>query len=61
MTELIIYGILLIAVLAHLIFASLLYKKINADPNLGFHEKNDWRLKALIFPAYFWFAFKKRT
>lgn len=61
MTELIIYSLLLLGVLAHLIFASLLYKKINADPHLGFQEKNDWRLKALIFPAYFLFAFKKRA
>ena len=60
MTELIIYSLLLLGVLAHLIFASLLYKKINADTHLDFHEKNEWRLKALIFPAYYWFAFKRR-
>nr|MBI1229065.1 hypothetical protein [Cytophagales bacterium] len=61
MTELFIYSVLLVGVLTHLIFAALLYKKINADPHLGFHEKNEWRLKALVFPAYFWFVFKRRT
>jgi hypothetical protein len=60
MIELIIYSLLLLAVLTHLIVASLLYKKINADQALDFQEKNNWRLKALIFPAYFWFTFRNR-
>ncbi|SHN20334.1 hypothetical protein SAMN04488057_11090 [Cyclobacterium lianum] len=59
MNELIIYSILLLMVLTHLILASLLYRKINRDKQLSFHEKNDWRLRALVFPAYYWFAYKK--
>jgi hypothetical protein len=60
MTELIIYILLLIAILAHVILATMLYKRISKDQALSFHEKNNWRLKALTFPAYFWIAFKKR-
>lgn len=60
MTELLVHTILLIAVLAHLVLASVMYKKINADPSLSFHQKNQWRLRALIFPAYYWFAFRKK-
>ncbi len=58
MNELIIYSILLIALLAHLGMAMALYVKINRSKALSFHEKNKWRLKALLFPAYYWFVFK---
>lgn len=60
MIELILYSILFVAILAHLVLASVIYKKINADPSLSFHQKNQWRLRALIFPAYYWFAFRKK-
>lgn len=60
MTELLIYSILLIAVLAHLGMTILMYKKINSNKTLSFHEKNQWRLRALVFPAYYWFAFQKK-
>jgi hypothetical protein len=58
MTELIIYSILLIALLAHLGMAMALYVKINRSKALSFHEKNNWRLKALLLPVYYWFAFR---
>lgn len=54
MTELIIYTGLLIAVIAHAVFAAKMYKTINSDHSLNFKEKNDWKLKALVFPAFFW-------
>ncbi|MCC5937554.1 MAG: hypothetical protein JJU34_09740 [Lunatimonas sp.] len=60
MTELIVYSLLFLAIIAHLVLASIMYKRINAHPSLSFHEKNRWRLRALIFPAYFWFAFQKK-
>ena len=60
MNELIIYSVLLFLVLSHLIMASLFYRQISKNKLLSFHEKNDWRLKALIFPAFYWFLFKKR-
>lgn len=59
MTELIVYSVLFCAVLAHLILASVLYRKINADSTLDIHQKNHWRIRALIFPGYFWFAYRK--
>ncbi len=59
MTELIIYSLLFIALLAHLVMAMALYGKIKRSKKLSFHQKNNWRLKALIFPAYYWFAFSK--
>jgi hypothetical protein len=49
----------LLLVLAHLVMASLFYRQINKNPRLSFHEKNDWRLKALVFPAYYWFRYKR--
>ncbi|WP_114747690.1 hypothetical protein [Pleomorphovibrio marinus] len=60
MTELILYSLLLLALLAHITFAMVFYRKINKNKTLSFREKNDWRLKALIFPAYYWFVFKNR-
>jgi hypothetical protein len=60
MKELIIYSLLLFLVLAHLIMASLFYRHINKNEHLSFHEKNNWRLKALIFPAFYWMLYKRR-
>ncbi len=59
MEELIIYSVLLLLVFAHLLFANKLYKAIQKDKHLSFHEKNDWKLKALVFPAYYWFKYKE--
>lgn len=60
MNELILYSAALLLVLVHLLMASLFYRHINNNPSLSFHEKNDWRLKALVFPAYFWFRYKRQ-
>jgi hypothetical protein len=60
MNELILYSALLIMVLGHLVMASLFYRQISKTDKLSFHEKNEWRLKALIFPIGFWFSFKRR-
>ncbi len=60
MTELILYAVALLLVLVHLLMASLFYRHINNNPRLSFHEKNDWRLKALVFPAYYWFRYKRQ-
>ncbi|AKP51068.1 hypothetical protein [Cyclobacterium amurskyense] len=61
MNELIFYSILLFFVLGHLVLASLFYRAISKNKELSFQEKNQWRLKALIFPIGYWFLFKKRT
>jgi hypothetical protein len=60
MTELLIYSILLVAALGHAGASAKMYKQINADKGLTFKQKNDWKLKALTFPAYFWFAYQKQ-
>ena len=59
MKELIIYLVLLLAILGHLVVASKMYKEVNADKGSNFKQKNDWKLKALIFPALYWFYYRK--
>lgn len=59
MTELIIYSILLLAALGHAVFALKMYKQVNTDKGVTFKQKNDWKLKALVFPGYFWFEYQK--
>jgi hypothetical protein len=61
MTELLIYGLLFFLLILHTFFAGKLYRKIHADPDLSFKEKNDWKLKALIFPAYYWGRYQNRN
>jgi hypothetical protein len=59
MTELVIYAALLIAVIGHSIASAKMYRVINSDQKLSFREKNDWKLKALVFPAFFWKQYQK--
>lgn len=59
MGELILYSILLVAVLGHAVAAAKMYREVNADKGLTFKQKNDWKLKALIFPALYWFYYRK--
>jgi len=59
MNELVIYSILLLAALGHAVASAKMYKEVNADAGLTFKEKNDWKLKALIFPALFWFYYRQ--
>lgn len=54
MAELVIYTALLIAAIANAVFAAKMYRVVNSDHLLSFKEKNDWKLKALVFPAFFW-------
>lgn len=56
MIELIIYSLLLLAVLGHGWAAARWYKKIHQDPQLTFTQKNNLKLKALVFPLGFWLA-----
>jgi hypothetical protein len=59
MTELVIYSILLFAVLGHAVASAKMYKKVNQDRGLTFKQKNDWKLKALIFPVLVWFYYRQ--
>lgn len=59
MNELIIYAVIFAALIGHSILAGKMYSSVHQDTNLSIREKNDWKLKALIFPGYFWFQYKK--
>lgn len=59
MTELIIYAVIFLLLIAHTLMAGSMYKKVHNDPRLAPEEKNDWKLKALIFPAYYYGQYKK--
>jgi hypothetical protein len=38
-----------------------MYRAVHANTHLSIKEKNDWKLKALIFPAYYWFQYQKEV
>jgi hypothetical protein len=48
MNELVIYLVLFAAISGHCILA-------------GKMEKNDWKLKALVFPGFFWWKYQKEN
>jgi len=58
MTELIIYAILFLLLFGHAVMASMMYTRIHKDDELSQKAKNEWKLKALIFPVYFWGKYK---
>ncbi|UCS94937.1 hypothetical protein KZP23_07965 [Echinicola marina] len=59
MKELILYAVLFLLLFGHAIMASMMYITVHKDEELSFNEKNQWKLKALVFPAYFWGKYKK--
>ncbi|MEB2779415.1 hypothetical protein U3A58_03340 [Algoriphagus sp. C2-6-M1] len=59
MTELIIYAVVFVLLIVHCLFAGKMYRAVHEDAGLNLTEKNDWKLKALIFPAYFWGQYRK--
>jgi hypothetical protein len=60
MTELIIYAILFLALIGHCLLAGKMYRAVHENQTLSVQEKNDWKLKALIFPVYFWKQYQTR-
>jgi hypothetical protein len=60
MNELIIYAILFLMLIGHTGMAAKMYQKVQDDQSLTMKEKNEWKLKALVFPAYFWSKYKKQ-
>jgi hypothetical protein len=60
MTELIIYAVLFAALMGHCLFANIMYRAVDKDQSLKMKEKNDWKFKALVFPAYFWGKYKQQ-
>lgn len=59
MTELIIYAVIFVLLIGHCLLAGKMYRAIHANSSLTLHQKNDWKLKALIFPVYFWGKYKE--
>jgi hypothetical protein len=60
MTELIIYAVLFAALMGHCLVANIMYRAVDNDQSLKIKEKNDWKFKALVFPAYFWGKYKQQ-
>jgi hypothetical protein len=60
MTELIIYAVLFLVLIGHCLLAGKMYRAVHENQTLTIQEKNDWKLKALIFPAYFWTQYQNR-
>jgi hypothetical protein len=60
MSELIIYAVLFLALIGHCLLAGKMYRAVHGDQTLSINEKNNWKLKALIFPAYFWKQYQNR-
>ena len=60
MTEVIIYAILFAALMGHCLFANKMYRAVHEDQSLKMKEKNDWKFKALLFPAYFYGKYKQQ-
>ncbi|RZS95639.1 hypothetical protein [Cecembia calidifontis] len=58
MTELITYGVVFLLLIAHTLMAGKMYKAVHANQTLSMKEKNDWKLKALLLPGYFWGKYK---
>jgi hypothetical protein len=61
MTELIIYAILFLMLIGHTLMAGKMYKAVHENDKLSIQEKNDWKLKALLFPIYYWGRYKRRV
>ncbi|ERM83799.1 hypothetical protein P872_01935 [Rhodonellum psychrophilum GCM71 = DSM 17998] len=61
MTELIVYAVLFLLLMAHSLLAGNMYRAVHKDESLTVNEKNEWKLRALIFPAYYWRKYKKNA
>lgn len=59
MQELILYAVLFSALLGHSLLAGKMYREVHENTELSIREKNNWKLRALVFPGYFWFKYKK--
>lgn len=60
MIELIIYAIIFLLLIAHALMAGKMYRTVHEDTTLSIKEKNDWKLKALVFPIYYWGKYKEK-
>ncbi|MFC3879600.1 hypothetical protein ACFOSV_05415 [Algoriphagus namhaensis] len=58
MSELILYAVVFLLLIGHCLMAGKMYRQVHEDQNLSVTEKNDWKLKALILPIYFFPKYK---
>lgn len=61
MLELIIYALVFLALIGHIILALRMYMSVHRNKALPMREKNAWKVKALVFPAYYWPLYKRLT
>lgn len=61
MSELVLYALVFLALIFHVIMAFRMYLTVHHNDKLTLTEKNSWKLKALVFPAYYWPLYKKIT
>jgi hypothetical protein len=59
MTELLIYASIFLLLIAHTLMAAKMYKAVHENKALSLQDRNEWKLKALIFPGYFWSRYKR--
>ena len=57
--ELLAYALLFLLLIGHTLMAAKMYRSVHENKALSLQEKNNWKLKALIFPGYFWGQYKK--
>jgi len=58
MNELILYLVAFVLLIGHCLLAGKMYQEVHTNQNLSISDKNNWKLKALVFPAYFYQKYK---
>ncbi|HLT06255.1 MAG TPA: hypothetical protein VK014_01945 [Cyclobacteriaceae bacterium] len=59
MLELVIYAVIFLALIGHILMAFRMYMAVHTNKTMPMREKNAWKVKALVFPAYYWPQYKK--
>jgi len=60
MNELVLYSIIFALLIGHCLLAGKMYRAVHEDTSLSMRDKNDWKLKSLVFPGFFWFQYQKQ-
>ena len=61
MFELLIYALIFLALIGHVVMAFRMYWAVHTNKSLSMRDKNDWKLKALTFPLYYWSKYKQEV
>jgi len=59
MIELVLYALIFLALIGHIVMAFRMYMAVHTNKNISIHQRNEWKVKALVFPAYYWPLYKK--